>query len=121
MTCFLAIRLETGAANVLGTRYSAICFRERIERQLESCPSVEINFTGFFVTQCFVDELLGPLILRMGTSVLERLTFSGCGEEAKAILKLVIAARLRDYSARQKAQATLAAPAPACPIARPIA
>ena len=121
MTCFLAIRLETGAANVLGTRYSAIGFRERIERQLESCPSVEINFAGVFVTQCFVDELLGPLILRMGASALERLTFSGCGEEEKAILKLVIAARLRDYSARQKAQATRAAPAPACPIAPPIA
>ena len=109
MTCFLAIGLDTGTANVLGTRYSAIDFRKRIERQLESCPSVEINFSGVFVTQSFVDELLGPLILRMGMSALERLTFSCCGEEAKAILKLVIAARLRDYSARQEARATVPA------------
>lgn len=41
----------------------------------------------------------------MGAGALERLTFSGCGEEAKAILRLVIAARLRDYSARQEPQA----------------
>ena len=106
MSCSLAIGLDTGVANVLGTRYSAIDFRECIERELESCPSVEINFAGVFVTQSFVDELLGPLIIRMGASALERLTFSGCGEEAKAILKLVIAARLRDYSTRQAGRAS---------------
>ena len=75
MTCVLAIGSDSDAANVLGTRYSAIDFRERIERQLESCPSVELNFTGVFVTQSFVDELLGPLILRMGPTALERLVF----------------------------------------------
>jgi len=107
MTCFLAIGSDTDAANVLGTRYSAIAFRERIERQLESCPSVEISFAGVFVTQSFVDELLGPLILRMGASALERLAFSDCGEEAKAILKLVIAGRLRDHSERQVTRATV--------------
>jgi len=107
MSCFLAIVSDSDAGNVLGTRYSAIKFRERMERQLESCPSVEINFAGVLVTQAFVDELLGPSILRLGESVLGRLTFSGCGEEAKAILKLVIAARLRDSSARQEARAPL--------------
>jgi hypothetical protein len=107
MTCFLAIGSDSDAANVLGTRYSAINFRERIERQLDSCPSVELNFAGAFVTQSFVDELLGPLILRMGASALERLTFSGCSEEAKAILRLVIAARLRDHSARQESRAAV--------------
>jgi hypothetical protein len=107
MSCSLAIGLDTGAANVLGTRYSAIDFRESIERQLESCPSVELNFAGVFVTQSFVDELLGPLILRMGASALERLAFSGCSDEAKAILRLVIAARLRDHSARQESRAAV--------------
>jgi hypothetical protein len=97
-TCFLAAELNTGAANVLGTRYSARNYRERIEKQLESRLAVEINFAGVFVTQAFVDELLGPLILRTGPSAFERLTFSGCGQEAMAILKLVIAARLRDHS-----------------------
>jgi len=105
MTCVLAIGSDTDAANVLGTRYSAISFRERMERQLESCPSVEVNFAGALVTQSFVDELLGPLILRMGSIALERLSFSGCGEEAQAILKLVIAGRLRDYFARQEVRA----------------
>ena len=104
MSCYLPIGL--GTATVLGTRYSAIDLRNRVERQLECCPSVKIDFAGVFVTQAFVDELLGPLILRMGASALERLTFSGCGEESKAILKLVTAARLRDHSVRQEARAT---------------
>jgi STAS-like domain of unknown function (DUF4325) len=103
MSCVLAIGSNSDAATVLGTRYSAIDFRERIEGQLESCRSVELNFAGAFVTQSFVDELLGPLILRMGASALERLTFSGCSEEAKAIVRLVIAARIRDYTTRQHA------------------
>ena len=105
MTGFLAIGSDTDTASVLGTRYSAINFRERMEQQLESCPLVEINFAGAYVTQAFVDELLGPLILRMGSIALERLTFSGCGEEAKAILKLVIAGRLRDHFARREMRA----------------
>jgi hypothetical protein len=58
---------------------------------------VQIDFTGAFVTQSFVDELFGPLILREGPGVLERLAFSGCSEDTRAILNLVFAGRLRDY------------------------
>ena len=107
MTGFVAIGSDSGAANVLGTGHSAIHFRGRIEQQLESYPSVEIGFAGAFVTQSFVDELLGPLILRMGPIALERLAFSGCGEEAKAILKLVIAGRLRDHTVQVNASRVL--------------
>jgi STAS-like domain of unknown function (DUF4325) len=101
MTCVLAIAANVDTGTVLGTRYSAIEFREQVERQLEICRSVQIDFGGIFVTQAFVDELLGPVILRIGSAALERLEFSGCNEDAKAIVRLVIAARLRDYSARR--------------------
>jgi len=101
MSCTLAIASNNESVNVLGTRYSAIALRERITRQLESCQTVQIDFVGVFVTQSFVDELFGPLILRMGPSVIERLTFSGCGEDTRSILSLVFASRLQDYSSRQ--------------------
>jgi STAS-like domain of unknown function (DUF4325) len=101
MTCVLAIAATVDAGTVLGTRYSAIAFREQVERQLETCRSVQIDFGGIFVTQGFVDELLGPVILRMGPVALQRLEFAGCNEDARAIVHLVIAARLRDYSARR--------------------
>ena len=42
-------------------------------------------WNGVFVTQSFVDELFGPMILRIGPAVLQRLAFSGCNDETKAI------------------------------------
>jgi hypothetical protein len=98
MTCVLAIASEDESVRVLGARYGAIKFRDRLTRQLESGDTVQVDFTGAFVTQSFVDELFGPLILRAGPSVLERLAFSGCSEDTRAILNLVFAGRLRDYS-----------------------
>jgi hypothetical protein len=76
---------------------------------LESCQAVHVDFNGTFVTQSFVDELFGPLILRMGPILLQRLVFLGCGEDTRAILKLVFASRMQDYSSRlpgQRAAAT---------------
>lgn len=103
MTCTLAIASETHPVDVLGTRYSAVGLRYGVEQRLESCRTVEVDFNGIFVTQSFVDELFGPLILRMGPAVLQRLAFSGCNEETKAILSLVFASRLQDFSSRQQA------------------
>jgi hypothetical protein len=104
MTCTLTIASNTDSVKVLGTRYSAISLRERVEERLESCRTVEVDFNGSFVTQSFVDELFGPLILRIGPTVLQRLVFLGCSEDTQAILKLVFASRLKDFSSRQPAQ-----------------
>ena len=102
MTCTLAIASVRSPADVLGTRYSAIELRENIEQRLESCRTVQIDFNGVFVTQSFVDELFGPIILRMGPPILQRLAFSGCNDETKAILSLVLASRLQDFASRQQ-------------------
>ncbi|HEY4213163.1 MAG TPA: STAS-like domain-containing protein [Steroidobacteraceae bacterium] len=101
MACTLTIASGTEPLRVLGTRYGAVHLRERVEERLASCDSVNVDFGGTFVTQSFVDELFGPLILRMGPAVLQRLIFSGCGEDTQAILKLVFASRIRDFSSRQ--------------------
>lgn len=100
MSCVLPIASEDASVDVLGTRHSAIKFRERVGSQLETCQTVQVDFSGVFVTQSFVDELFGPLILRMGPVLLERLVFSGCSDDTRAILNLVFASRLRDFSAR---------------------
>jgi hypothetical protein len=102
MTCVLPISSEDESVSVLGTRHSAIDFRDRIGRQLESCQTVQVDFRGIFVTQSFVDELFGPLILRMGPALLERVVFSGCNDDTKAILNLVFASRLQDFSAQRR-------------------
>jgi hypothetical protein len=98
MTCVLAIASEDEFVSVLGARHSAVKFGDRITRQLESCDTVQVDFTGAFVTQSFVDELFGPLILQAGPGVLMRLAFSGCSDDTRAILNLAFAGRLRDRS-----------------------
>jgi hypothetical protein len=103
MTCVFPITSEDEAVSVLGTRHSAIDFRERIGLQLETCQTVQVDFRGVFVTQSFVDELFGPLILRMGPAVLERVVFSGCNDDTRAILNLVFASRLQDFSTQRRA------------------
>jgi hypothetical protein len=102
--CTLTIASNTDSEKVLGTRYSAISLRQHVEERLEGCETVRVDFGGVFVTQSFVDELFGPLILRMGPIVLERLVFAGCSEDTQAILKLVFASRIRDFSSRQIGQ-----------------
>lgn len=99
MNCVLPIATDE-SVDVLGTRYSAIQFRDRVTRQLDACQTVNVDFRGVFVTQSFVDELFGPLILRIGPTLLERLVFSGCNDETRAVLNLVFASRLQDFSVR---------------------
>jgi hypothetical protein len=109
MTCTLAIASATSPVDVLGTRYSAIELKESIEQRLQSCQTLQIDFNGVFVTQSFVDELFGAMILRMGPVVLQRLAFSGCNDETKAILSLVFASRLQDFASRQQTPRTITA------------
>lgn len=108
MTCTLTIASNTESVQVLGTRYSAISLRKGVEERLESCEAVYVDFEGAFVTQSFVDELFGPLILRMGPTVLQRLVFLGCSEDTQAILKLVFASRIKDFSSRRLSQCSAA-------------
>jgi len=101
MNCILAIKPEDTSIHTLGTRYSALEFRKRLEEQLESCQTLQVAFDGIFVTQGFVDELFGPSILRMGPAIIDRLVFSGCDEDVRSILQPVFADRLQDFAARQ--------------------
>lgn len=102
MSCTLAISTEADSAQVLGTRYSAIQIRQRVEQRLQCCDSVQLDFSGVFVTQSFIDELFGPLILRMGPAIIERVAFSGCSEETRSVLQLVFASRLQDFASLHK-------------------
>jgi hypothetical protein len=101
MTCVLAIKPENPSTMMLGTRHSALEFRKRLEEQLESCQTLQVDFDGIFVTQGFVDELFGPIILRMGPAIIDRLVFSGCDQDKRAILQLVFGERLLDFAARK--------------------
>lgn len=105
MSCVLAIASEDGSVELFGSRHCALNLRDRLSRLLDTCQTVQVDVRGVFVTQAFVDELFGPLILRMGPVLLERLTFSACSADTRAILNLVFASRLEDFSSRPAAHA----------------
>ena len=84
--------------SVLGTRYEALRLRRRLEALLGTSDIVELDFAGVLVTQSFADELLGPLALRIGPALLEKVCFAGCIEDTKDILRLVLSGRMRDHT-----------------------
>lgn len=86
------ISLASGSETIrtLGMRASATPFRKQIERQLDSGSTVVIDFYGKDVTQSFIDELVGGLVLSRGRKVVSQLSFKNCSDEVKSIIKFVI-------------------------------
>jgi hypothetical protein len=78
-------------------RHAAVPERERIEVFLAQGYEVAIDFAGAAVTQSFVDELVGRLILEQGPGVLQRLVFKNCTDDTRAILRFVAADRTDQY------------------------
>lgn len=88
------------ATFMLGTRDIAAPLRMKVESAIdEGRTPVCVDFTGLLATQSFVDEFLGPLILRHGPTVLERIVFRNCHEDVKAAIDLVATVRSSEYIA----------------------
>jgi hypothetical protein len=84
---------------MMGMRSSAAPIRKTIEHALHEGQEVVVNFTGVEVTQSFVDELLGALILRDGPGVMQRLILRGCSEQTRGIVRFVAADRTEQFMA----------------------
>jgi hypothetical protein len=97
------IRLkEEAGLRVLGTRFLAKRLRANMEAQLLETGEVTLDFSGVEVTQSFVDELLGPLLLNGGEQALSRILFSHCSEDVRAVVSFVVSERLFDFESRKK-------------------
>lgn len=83
--------------SMMGMRSSALPIRLQIEQALAAGQEVVINFSGVAVTQSFVDELLGALILRDGPSVLQKIILKGCSEETRGIIRFVASDRAEQF------------------------
>jgi len=82
----------------MGTRTAAVPLRSQVESALQNTSGdICLDFTGLTVTQGYMDELLGVLILRYGPSVLQRVAFKSCSEDVKAVIQFVANTRGRDY------------------------
>lgn len=85
------------AGRLAGVRAAALSARQRAEEILASGQEVVFDFAGIEVTQSFVDELVGHLILRDGPDVLDRIVFKNCSGDTRAIIEFVVADRADQY------------------------
>jgi len=85
-------------AHFLGTRFMARPLRQQLENALDEHRNVTIDFSTTSVTQSFIDELMGTLILKNGPDLINRLTFKECSTDVKEIIRLVIGKRVKDYN-----------------------
>ena len=82
----------------MGTRTAAVPLRQQVESALRNTGGdICLDFDGVTVTQGYMDELLGVLILRYGPSLLERVAFKACSTDVQAVIQFVASTRARDY------------------------
>jgi hypothetical protein len=91
------ISLRKGEHSFLGTRFLGRELRLQLERLLELPGDIRIQFDQIGVTQSFLDEFVGVLVVGRGQPLIDRLIFVGCSRDAQALLELVIGARLEDH------------------------
>ncbi len=84
-------------AHFLGTRYSARSLRQNLESALADYDEITLDFDSIAVTQSFIDELLGVLVLKNGPEIVRRMIFRGCSKDVKEIIRFVIGSRTSDY------------------------
>jgi hypothetical protein len=80
-----------------GARATAASVREHAEVLLARGHEVVFDFAGIDVTQSFVDELVGRLILQDGPDVLDRIVFKNSSDDTRAIIEFVVADRADQY------------------------
>lgn len=91
---------EAAHAHFLGTRHSALGLRTKLIELLKDYDEVVIDFSGLFVSQSFIDELLGQIILTDGPKVMSRLLLKGCQAEVRSIVQLVVNDRSADFESK---------------------
>lgn len=83
--------------HLVGARATAVPLRTQLETALLRGEECVLDFSGVQVTQSFVDELVGVLILRHGPDILARIIFRSCSDDVRAIIEFVAADRCDQY------------------------
>ena len=87
-----------------GSRASGQQLRLEIEEALNGSDRVTLDFAGVgVVTQSYIDEAIGVLILQFGPNILQRLSFKNCNEDVKAVLNYVAGTRSEDFLSKHAA------------------
>lgn len=108
MTKQIALK-QYAHGQMIGMRSSAVPLRQMIEETLSVGDEVAIDFSGVEVTQSFVDELIGAVILRRGPHVMSKMILKGCSLTTQGIVRFVVTDRAKQHiTSNLKAQQPLA-------------
>ena len=83
--------------HLIGSRSSAMSLRDQVEDALSQRQDVVFDFTNVRVTQSFVDELIGRVVLQKGPDVLQHMVFKSCSDDVRAIIEFVVSDRVDQY------------------------
>lgn len=89
--------IQYAHGRLIAAREPAVPLRLQVEEALAIGADMAFDFSGVEVTQRFVDELIGTLILKQGPDVLRQIVFKSCSEEVRAIIEFVAADRADQY------------------------
>jgi len=89
--------IQHAHGRLIGARETAVPLRLPVEQALAVGAEVVFDFSGVEVTQGFVDELIGALILKRGPDVLAQMVFKACSDEVRAIIEFVASDRADQY------------------------
>ena len=93
---------------MLGTREAAAPLRSQVQDAIDANRlPVCIDFRGLLVSQSFMDEFLGMLIIKNGPGVLQQVIFQNCHDDVKAAIEVVAAVRSRDSESHSSAASQL--------------
>ncbi len=88
---------EYADGHFIGARASALPLRHNAEEILAQGQQVVFDFSSVEVTQSFIDELVGGMILRQGPELLSRIVFKTCSDNVRAIIRFVVSDRCEQY------------------------
>lgn len=89
--------IQHAYGRLIGARETAVPLRLQVEGALAIGADVGFDLSSVEVTQGFVDELIGTLILKQGPDVLGQIVFKSCSDEVRAIIEFVAADRADQY------------------------
>lgn len=87
---------------MMGFRSSAVPLRLMLEASLSEGGEVVVDFSGVEVTQGFVDELIGAIVLQKGVQVMSQVVLKGCSLNAKGVIRFVVSDRAAQFTASSR-------------------
>lgn len=95
---WISLHKYAGVDDFIGTRECAAHVRSVLVNALDQGEEVVLDFSGVRPTEDFIDELVGPLLVEHGESILPHLIMKSCSNDIKINLQHVVSHYLEQHA-----------------------